>query len=453
MRLLGRILILQHPHELKKRLATVPLLKCCLDDESMTVITGRKLQQPGSNAVVDALLEGAERGTYPLYVLFPGPGSYDLASLAEGPTHGNALLRAAGRAMAVGPHPCASISLSAPKVSSPSPLLLSAAAAPQTTAADTAVTQAGVKEADQIRLPVSELAPLKPAGSPPAGPQQQEQNSQTQGQELQLLDPTETAHPAREPAPKLNSPEQSSPLGASAPGTASGVPSCCTRSDGATRNLGQVPVGVRNVESAPEPVTEVMVTGSNWKPAADASGGGECHSLEMQLSPPAYLLLVIDGTWRQAREMYRVVAPRCLPPGGPGIQVALKPSDVLPASVLLQRHRQQKPQNAELELAGKTEAEAEAGGSRPGDDDSGLEPGADYDPEMPCLIRKEPMEGFVTTYEATARAIGLLERDAAIGSELLAPLRLMTRLQASFSPSVRSRMRGEPEPPTEPSRT
>ncbi|KXZ55755.1 hypothetical protein GPECTOR_2g1305 [Gonium pectorale] len=67
-------------------MATVPLLRCCLHTDSLHIVTGRKLQ-PGADAAADALLEGARRGDYPLYVLFPGPGAEDLGSLAEGPEH------------------------------------------------------------------------------------------------------------------------------------------------------------------------------------------------------------------------------------------------------------------------------------------------------------------------------------------------------------------------------
>jgi hypothetical protein len=54
-----------------------------------------------------------------------------------------------------------------------------------------------------------------------------------------------------------------------------------------------------------------------------------------------------------------------------------------------------------------------------------------YDHSGPCLIRKEPSPDAVTTYEATARALGLLERNVELGDTLLAPLRLMTAWQVS----------------------
>lgn len=53
--------------------------------------------------------------------------------------------------------------------------------------------------------------------------------------------------------------------------------------------------------------------------------------------------------------------------------------------------------------------------------------------DLPLIRIPRPVaplqEGFVTTYEATARALGLLERSPHLADSLLAPLRLMTRLQ------------------------
>ncbi|GLC44497.1 hypothetical protein PLESTB_000066700 [Pleodorina starrii] len=338
LRLLGRILILQHPHELKKRLATVPLLQRCLDEESLTVVVGRKLQHPVSNPALEALLDGAQRGDYPLYVLFPGQGALGLAALTERPAHEAALRRAAGRKTACSASACPGTDL---PTSSPSS---SPSAATPTSSAD--VAKAGLAEdaaaaAAAERGPMSQVAAAAVAGDLPA---------------------------------------------------------------------------------------------------------------------PAYLLLVIDGTWRQAKEMYRAVAPRCLPPGGPGVQVALAPSDLLPPSGLRPPDRgggqREAGRGVTVPLAADAAGDAGVGGTEVMGHDETTEGAAvgeesaalGYDPDMPCLIRKEPVAGFVTTYEATARAVGLLERDPALASELLAPLRLMTRLQAAFSPAILSRMRAEQEP-------
>lgn len=51
----------------------------------------------------------------------------------------------------------------------------------------------------------------------------------------------------------------------------------------------------------------------------------------------------------------------------------------------------------------------------------------------------------MTTHEAVARALGLLEQDAELAAMLIAPLRLMTMHQAAFDPAVQARMAGEKE--------
>ncbi len=56
-----------------------------------------------------------------------------------------------------------------------------------------------------------------------------------------------------------------------------------------------------------------------------------------------------------------------------------------------------------------------------------------------CLIRKEPVEGFLTTHEAICRALAALEDDEGVGEVLVGPLRLMTQHQARFDPAVAAR--------------
>ena len=134
--LTGRVVVLQHPHEAKKPLATVPLLERCL--ERVTVYRCRRYRvrggdkssrgveararllllaiavlaytgswhamprdqrvvfppprmQPGSQSALRQALEEAQAGLCPLFVLFPGRGAADLRQAA-------AVLRDAGRA-------------------------------------------------------------------------------------------------------------------------------------------------------------------------------------------------------------------------------------------------------------------------------------------------------------------------------------------------------------------
>ncbi|PNW72370.1 hypothetical protein CHLRE_16g673169v5 [Chlamydomonas reinhardtii] len=313
-------------------MATVPLLTRCLDAASLAVLPARRLQQPGKSPETDAMLEGAARGDYPLYVLFPGPGAKDLAEVANSEPHGARLQAAAARRPADGPG-----------------------------------------QAD-------------PVAAEPAG----------------------------------------------VPGTlaAAGASAAASAAASADASAG----------------------------AGAADGGPEAPA------HPAYVLVVVDGTWRQAKEMFKHVAGRCLPPGGPGVQVSLKPSDVLPAAPPPPPHAVEPGADAPPPAASAAQAMAAAGAQGLGwglEQNGAAGVGADaaaaavgaadeqlqYDPNMPCLIRKEPVEGFVTTYEATARALGLLERSPHLADSLLAPLRLMTRLQAAFDPAIRSRMLQLPEPP------
>lgn len=67
-----RILILQHPHELKHKLATVPLLARCLP--ACQVVVGRRLHSTSS-----PLLPPPSPSHLPL-LLFPGPHAQELGS-------------------------------------------------------------------------------------------------------------------------------------------------------------------------------------------------------------------------------------------------------------------------------------------------------------------------------------------------------------------------------------
>eukprot|EP01018_Ginkgo_biloba_P036855 Gb_09811 [translate_table: standard] len=71
------ILILQHPHQLRQKLATVPLLQKCLQNSQ--VIIGRRLQM-GSSPILDALWHKSDnnKAKPQALLLFPGEAAVDL---------------------------------------------------------------------------------------------------------------------------------------------------------------------------------------------------------------------------------------------------------------------------------------------------------------------------------------------------------------------------------------
>ena len=182
---------------------------------------------------------------------------------------------------------------------------------------------------------------------------------------------------------------------------------------------------------------------------------------------PLYVLLVIDGTWQQAKEMAKVLLPQVLQPNGPGVRVMLPPP------------QRAAGQQAEQDSAPAADAAAVA-------DPAGT---------APLLLRMEPMEGCMTTCEAgelpcfawdggtagalpglrgtraacrtgqgqqrrprgpccmashtprlptcaaVARALGALEPSgSAVHEAILRPLAQMALFQAQFDPAVAARL-------------
>lgn len=74
----GTVIVLQHPLESRRTLATVPLLAACL---TVHVIRGRK-HRAGRSAVLDDAIAAASLGERPLFVLWPGSGSLDVHSVS-----------------------------------------------------------------------------------------------------------------------------------------------------------------------------------------------------------------------------------------------------------------------------------------------------------------------------------------------------------------------------------
>ncbi|KAK9671060.1 hypothetical protein RND81_12G004200 [Saponaria officinalis] len=66
-----KIVVLQHPHELRHKLATVPLISKCL--KNCHVIVGRKLRE-GSSPILDSVYHQSHR-SHSAFFLFPGAKS------------------------------------------------------------------------------------------------------------------------------------------------------------------------------------------------------------------------------------------------------------------------------------------------------------------------------------------------------------------------------------------
>lgn len=211
-----------------------------------------------------------------------------------------------------------------------------------------------------------------------------------------------------------------------------------------------------------------------------ATGAADAASASLK-----YVLVVVDGTWQQAKEMFGVLQHWLLGPGGCAVQVQLPLTHAhhsstaaaegaatqelnacgkQPAALQEQEHIQS--------LSGNLAAAAAATDVAAGVASLSLQP----DPT--CRLRTEPHEGCTTTYEAIAQAVSHLEalawrqqqqqcgdgqalqtaqqhcgdgqtpqseeqqqqqQQAELLAALLRPLQLMTQLQASFDPAVKAR--------------
>ena len=75
----GTVIVLQHPLECRRTLASVPLLAACL---AVHVLRGRKYK---AGTVLDDAIAAASRGERPLFVLWPGDTARDIHSVALSP--------------------------------------------------------------------------------------------------------------------------------------------------------------------------------------------------------------------------------------------------------------------------------------------------------------------------------------------------------------------------------
>ncbi|DBB18799.1 TPA: hypothetical protein ACH3X3_000399 [Trebouxia sp. C0006] len=141
-----------------------------------------------------------------------------------------------------------------------------------------------------------------------------------------------------------------------------------------------------------------------------------------------YVLFAIDGTWQEAKEIYKAVAPRLLASTS-GIQQVQLPcfkNNLDHATLALRGSIASCPTSTPCQVRAQQANEEST--------QQGVEPGS-------WLLRTEPAEGYVTTAEAVSRAVALIEADdASLLDQLLAPLKLMTQLQAKYNPSLQLRL-------------
>lgn len=77
----ARLVVLQHPHEIRRRLATVPLLSAAL--EKVDVPRGRRFDGERCPPCLREAVREAEERKIPVLLMFPGPGALDVKEVAE----------------------------------------------------------------------------------------------------------------------------------------------------------------------------------------------------------------------------------------------------------------------------------------------------------------------------------------------------------------------------------
>jgi len=210
----------------------------------------------------------------------------------------------------------------------------------------------------------------------------------------------------------------------------------------------------------------------------------EPQQQQQQQQAPAYVLVVVDSTWRQAREMFDALQPWLLGPGGMGGQQVQ-----LPTQQQQQEQEQQQQQQRGVEVTGQPPSPTAAGAAGASADTLGLPASSGHaegtaapiaaavgttaaatagiQGEVPapppaaaaaggvsppssavllqrdssCRLRTEPAEGTCSTLEAIAAAVAILECDVGLFDCCMKPLRLLTQQQAEFDPAVAARVR------------
>jgi DTW domain-containing protein YfiP len=184
----------------------------------------------------------------------------------------------------------------------------------------------------------------------------------------------------------------------------------------------------------------------------------------------AYVLVVVDGTWQQAKEMFNVMQPWLLGQGGCAVQAQLPLTHAhVSIAAAAGGTAAQHGSSSEQKPTALPEQRRPRIASMPADVAADVAAAGvaslSLQPDPTCRLRTEPHEGCTTTYEAIAQAVAHLEaqhwqqqqqqhcdagqglqeqqqqqqQQAALLASLLRPLQLMTQLQASFDPAVKAR--------------
>lgn len=114
------------------------------------------------------------------------------------------------------------------------------------------------------------------------------------------------------------------------------------------------------------------------------------NNLKNNHETTSYVLFAIDGTWKQAKEIFTAVSGFLIPPA---IQVKIT----------------------------SQENEAKEG-------------------DLIYKLRPEPEQGLMTTMECIALALGVIQGDEEVTKAILRPLELMISIQAENDPALRQRI-------------
>jgi hypothetical protein len=163
--------------------------------------------------------------------------------------------------------------------------------------------------------------------------------------------------------------------------------------------------------------------------------------------PPRYTLVMIDGTWQFAKEMFKALAPELLPPNGPAIQVQLP---ILPAAVYSETAppTQQLPSLAQAALLKATVHEASSaaapalhvGGAMAAFDGRGTAAALCIAGAMPACTAETGSKSLMavdTGQEAaesrTANGCTITARDERLWADCTQPLLLRTEPMVRFA--------------------